>query len=168
MPEKHYMVSYCTFSYGGSLFASRFLLFWLCFAFFSDNFYKQSILQVFDNNLSAGYRTNSSGSDWPVEIEPIAPGQLSQKSDHLVTAVKSAVLPKTKWRPEEKVSLADKSSKKFLWRVWKPRKVKVQKLVWRKFWRCRLVILLLFGLLFRISTILERKPSAHAQCLPPA
>jgi len=37
----------------------------------TDNFSKESILKVFDNNLSVGCRTNSNVSDWPVEIESL-------------------------------------------------------------------------------------------------
>ena len=52
------------------------------------------------------------------------PGQLSRKSLHLATVVKSADFPKTKWWLEENASLTNKLLNKFLWKVWKSRKMK--------------------------------------------
>ena len=62
MPEKH-MVSYCTFSYGGSILQVGFYRFsCILRSPLTDNFSKESILKVFDNNLSVGCRTNSNVS----------------------------------------------------------------------------------------------------------
>ncbi len=77
-----------------------------------------------------------------------------KKSRHLVTAVKPAVLSKTKWRLEENFSSRTNTQKKIMWKEDEGPEVSLEEVLEMSISNFTAIN----GLLSQISPVLERKP----------